>query len=857
MLAAAAAAAFLGGCSRPSAPPTATAVTAESLASSAQEEFNRSKYPDALGLIRRARTMTPVSAQPEADRLRLMEAEYLLFSQEEAASLELAGAGLAAVSSALEPRRRMLMGGALRRANPNEALKHLEAAIASAAGLRDYQTAAMGWVFRGQIELDHNRDATQSLVACRQAESMAKAAGDPRPLDWIVPFNLGRSFLELNQFDLAIEVYKTAADRARNRGDADFEARALENLAIGYEGVGDFDRALAFLEKADEIRRANPEKLPKNRIISLGTRGIVLWRLGRRDEALQFLNQAAALARERGEAPELRRRLDGLIEPLVTMGRVDEAEKASAEVFTLYEKNAELAEKARPFSLALRGRIGEVRQRRDEARRDFEKALRLASREERFLRRDAEFGLARLDAAVHRRPEARRHFEAAIKLAEAERAALGTQDAQLTFLETVIDIYRQYAAVLTQWGDEDGALAVEESSRARLAANRIDGAAPPVRTAALRQLAARSRTLFLAYWIAEGGSHVRLIGPQGYERVPLAVNTSRLTELVREHNDLMERQMEDPRRTGRAAAELYRILVEPVASRIPAAAAGSSAGARVVIIPDGALHRLNFETLVRERDGRKGFWIEDVTVQVSPSLSMLQEAAGGGGGSPRQQTRARGGGGGVKRMLLMGDAVPAPDFGRLDHASEEMLGIRRIVSATAEVIEHRGAAAQPSAFAASSPAAFSHIHFTAHAQANRESPLDSAVILSPDQTGVARGRYRLSAREVGQIRLNADTVTISACRSAGDRAVQGEGMVGFAWAFLRAGAGNVVAGLWDVNDRSTLSLMNRFYQGIQAGAPATEALRAAKLALIADGKAYAKPFYWAPFQVYSRAVRTR
>ena len=101
---------------------------------------------------------------------------------------------------------------------------------------------------------------------------------------------------------------------------------------------------------------------------------------------------------------------------------------------------------------------------------------------------------------------------------------------------------------------------------------------------------------------------------------------------------------------------------------------------------------------------------------------------------------------------------------------------------------------------------FTFVHFTAHAAANVESPLDSAVILSgPDDA------YKLYARDVAEMPLRAELVTVSACRSAGERAYSGEGLVGFAWAFLRAGARQVIAGLWDVDDRSTAELMDRLY----------------------------------------------
>jgi CHAT domain-containing protein len=161
-----------------------------------------------------------------------------------------------------------------------------------------------------------------------------------------------------------------------------------------------------------------------------------------------------------------------------------------------------------------------------------------------------------------------------------------------------------------------------------------------------------------------------------------------------------------------------------------------------------------------------------------------------------------------------------------------------------------GAAATPESYSTSRPAEFEFIHFAAHAAANPQSPLDSAVILSgpPD-------RNRLLARDVAAVPLSARLVTISACRSAGGRAYAGEGLVGFAWAFLRAGARNVIAGLWDVSDQSTAQLMAVLYRRIAAGDQPMDALRAAKLDLIRQGGAYAKPFYWAPFQTYAGSPR--
>ena len=104
--------------------------------------------------------------------------------------------------------------------------------------------------------------------------------------------------------------------------------------------------------------------------------------------------------------------------------------------------------------------------------------------------------------------------------------------------------------------------------------------------------------------------------------------------------------------------------------------------------------------------------------------------------------------------------------------------------------------------------------------------------------------------------LRAELVTISACRSAGGRHYGGEGLVGFSWAFLRAGARNVIAGLWDVNDRSTALLMTRLYEELTRGKAPAAALRAAKLAFLKE-PTYKRPYHWAPFELFTRGMPFR
>jgi CHAT domain-containing protein len=155
--------------------------------------------------------------------------------------------------------------------------------------------------------------------------------------------------------------------------------------------------------------------------------------------------------------------------------------------------------------------------------------------------------------------------------------------------------------------------------------------------------------------------------------------------------------------------------------------------------------------------------------------------------------------------------------------------------------------ATPTSYLSSNPEQFSHIHFVAHGTASRLSPLDSAIVLSRENA--TSDSFKLYARDIIQHPLHADLVTISACYGAGERSYSGEGLVGLSWAFLRAGAHNVVAALWEATDVSTEQLMGKFYDELDKGASPDAALRSAKLALLHGN--FHNPFYWAPFQLYA------
>jgi CHAT domain-containing protein len=203
----------------------------------------------------------------------------------------------------------------------------------------------------------------------------------------------------------------------------------------------------------------------------------------------------------------------------------------------------------------------------------------------------------------------------------------------------------------------------------------------------------------------------------------------------------------------------------------------------------------------------------------------------------------------TRDLLLIGDPIQAErEFEALPNASAEMRRVQQHFSPDSQSVFGQSRAV-PAAYAMSGPDQFRYIHFVAHGTASRSSPLDSAVILSPAPQNPED--FKLYARDIVHHPLQARLVTISACYGSGLRTYAGEGLVGLAWAFLRAGAHNVVGALWQADDAATPLLMDRLYGELQAGATPDAALRTAKLSLIHSPSVYRKPLYWGAFQLYA------
>jgi hypothetical protein len=262
-----------------------------------------------------------------------------------------------------------------------------------------------------------------------------------------------------------------------------------------------------------------------------------------------------------------------------------------------------------------------------------------------------------------------------------------------------------------------------------------------------------------------------------------------------------------------------------------APAAGLLAAAdHLIVVPHGPLHQLPFAALT---DGAGAPLIDRVArLSYGPSATVLLS-------DPPPPARAAG------ACLAIGYDGGAGSA--LRHTEDEAAAVAAICGGVAL----RGG---PGVLGRLRDMAGRHLllHLACHGEFRLDEPLESWLELGPGE--------RLRAADViGGLSLDADLVTLSACRSGVSRVARGDEPFGLVRAFLAAGARAVLVTLWPVEDRSARLLMERFYAELLApGADAAAALRAAQLALrglAGEGGArpYADPLFWAGYALIGRA----
>ena len=234
----------------------------------------------------------------------------------------------------------------------------------------------------------------------------------------------------------------------------------------------------------------------------------------------------------------------------------------------------------------------------------------------------------------------------------------------------------------------------------------------------------------------------------------------------------------------------------------------------LTIVPVGATHYVPFHALF---DGEH-YMIEKGNVTYAPSATVWRFLA-----SKRLNNS--------DNALLIGYADE-----RIPLVNREIETLQKIFR-TAQAFT--GDQANIAAFTENAPR-FDVLHLACHGQFRPENPMFSSLHLADG---------RLTVRDIGNCKLKAKLVVLSACETGLNKIFAGEEILGLARGFLSAGAKSLVLSLWTVSDEATTELMKEFYERRKTGKSAAESLRIAQRGFIERG---AHPYFWSPFLIIGK-----
>ena len=375
----------------------------------------------------------------------------------------------------------------------------------------------------------------------------------------------------------------------------------------------------------------------------------------------------------------------------------------------------------------------------------------------------------------------------------------------------------------------------------------------------------------------------------------IAITRDKLKELVQayrkpfEDEELVMKGGFEPK----AGAELYELLLKPaLAAKDNTGQPLIAKGTKLIIVPDEVLGLLPFEALPeasqdiaktepRQLPGRSGTWPTPVGLhyagddydisyaQSATALSLARtlrkdQAAGSGffvladpifdRSDPRfniaelstepvsgymAQVKES-----VSRFMGVKDGGETALFGRLAQTGVLAGDLQRLFPGEASVLAGKDASERR--LLAEDLSRYRYLVFATHGILDTDVPYirEPALVLNQFGNGEDENGYLTMSKVMG-LKLKADMVALTACKTGMGRQVSGEGVMGLGRAFQYAGARNVLVSLWSVAEESTTRFTTEFFTALKAGKTPREAIKEARTKIRAAG--YEHPFFWAPF----------
>jgi CHAT domain-containing protein/Tfp pilus assembly protein PilF len=394
--------------------------------------------------------------------------------------------------------------------------------------------------------------------------------------------------------------------------------------------------------------------------------------------------------------------------------------------------------------------------------------------------------------------------------------------------ERDVETARELARLLGDARDEYETLLIRTSTRDDRTAAALGGTKVDLQ---LVREALEPGEVLLEYLITPDRLLIFVVSAEGVRIAESTISAKNLASRVRIARELIGRPDSDPKALRNVLVELFDILIQPAAR-----AGAIYQASTLAIVPQGVLTYAPFAALLDQVTDR--YLAESFAVLSLPSAAALPLLRG-----PERRRAA------ASARSLEGNAHAfAPFPASLPATAAE-------VEAVAAAIPKTSVALGPEATEADLRRALGSgglVHVATHGVLNLRNPMFSRLELADGERDLPEDDGRLEVHEVLGLGIRGPLVYLSGCETGLGRAwstrfAPGEDYTTLAQAFLYAGAGNVIATLWRVEDEGAADFARLFYTDLVTSDPAA-ALAGAQRAMIASGDRNA-PYYWAAYRL--------
>lgn len=737
-------------------------------------------------------------------------------------------------------------------------------------------------------------DRPKALHYFDQALSIARAEKDRR-VEAITLNNIGNVYNQQGDYDKALQHLDQALTLAREIGDPRAEAPALTNAGSAYSNKGDHAKAVEYLERALKLRVAVSDRQGEAITLNHLGRAFDLWRQPRK--AFEYYDKALpiwqAVGDRNGEVAALyglaraelklddplsaRKRTEAALTILNTLRTKVTSRDLRASYFAsvqdIYKLHIDLLmqlhrrQPANGFDVSALKAYEEARAR---------SLIDLLTESSADIRQGVDPAVLARERSLQKMLNAE---------AERQMRLFGGRHSE----ESARAIRRRIEELLTQL------LAVEAELKDRSPRYAALTQPAPLGLKEIQAAVTDDSTLLLEYSLGEERSYLWAVTAtsfSSYELPPRAVIEAaarRCYELLIARNQFVKFETADEKRERvqqadaeypQAAVALSQMLLGPVAAQL--------GRKRLLVVPDGALEYLPFAALTlpgrmvtahpqvgrRARSSATPFVPlmvehEVTSIPSASTLAVLRQELQGRAPAEKVvavfadpvfdkaderiagESRSRG----ARRHHMAPSVVQeptqssdkAPDLQRLLYTRQEAEAILALAPPSSRKAA-LGFEANRAAAMSDELSKYRIIHFATHSYLDSMHPQLSGIALSMlDRQGKPQEGY-LRTHEVFNLRLGAELVVLSGCRTGLGKEVKGEGLYGMTRGFMYAGSKRVLVSLWDVQDLATARLMSDFYRGLLGPKRphAAAALRAAQIAIWRDAR-WQAPYYWAGF----------